>query len=135
MVATAQLVKEFKYKAIRSSGSGGQHVNKVATKVELSFAINASNVLNDKQKELLIYKLKQRLTKANVLIFQCGESRSQLKNKTLVTNRVLETIFRALQPEKQRIATKLPKSATKKRLKNKRLKSDLKLTRRKPKID
>ena len=80
------LEKEFKLKAVRSSGSGGQHVNKVATKIELSFSVSESQVLTSDQKELIQYKLAARLTKEHVLLLQCGETRSQLKNKTIVSN-------------------------------------------------
>lgn len=70
-----------------------------------------------------------------MLITQCGESRSQLKNKTIVTNRTLDIIFSALRVEKKRIATKIPKAVIKKRLKNKYLQSQLKSFRKKPKWD
>lgn len=54
MLSVTRLKKEFKYKAIRSSGKGGQHVNKVSTKVELSFCITESQVLNEEQKQLVL---------------------------------------------------------------------------------
>lgn len=133
MLSVARLKKEFRYKAIRSSGKGGQHVNKVSTKVELSFSITESQVLNEEQKQLVLNKLSSRLTKNNVLIIQCGESRSQLKNKTIATHRALDIIFLALRVEKKRIATKIPKTVIEKRLKNKRLQSQLKSLRKKTK--
>lgn len=135
MLPVVTLIKEFKYKAIRSSGSGGQHVNKVSTKVELSFLINESLALNEEQKLLVLSKLGHRLTKDSVLILQCGESRSQLKNKNIVTNRALDIIFSALKVPKKRIVTKVPKAVIKKRLKNKRLQSQLKSHRKKPRLD
>jgi len=129
------LLKELTFKAIRSSGSGGQHVNKVASKVELYFDLNASSAFNEAQKIKLQEKLKNRLTKENTLMLQCGESRSQHKNKEIVIKRFLELIAYALQKEKKRIPTKIPRSVIKKRLKNKRYLSDKKANRRRPDID
>lgn len=129
------LLKELTFKAIRSSGSGGQHVNKVASKVELYFDLNASSAFNEAQKIRLEQKLENRLTKENMLILQCGESRSQHKNKEIVIKRFLELIAYALQKEKKRIPTKIPRSVIKKRLKNKRYLSDKKANRRRPDID
>ena len=132
---TVQLKKELKFKAIRSSGSGGQHVNKVASKVELSLNIEASTSFNMAQKERLLSKLKTRLTKENILIIQCEETRSQHKNKELAIKRLVSIINEALMIPKQRKPTKIPRTAIKKRLKNKRLQSERKLSRKKPKTD
>nr|WP_299778719.1 alternative ribosome rescue aminoacyl-tRNA hydrolase ArfB [uncultured Formosa sp.] len=131
----AQLISELSFKAVRSSGAGGQHLNKVASKVELSFSILESSVLNDNQKERLITKLQSRLTKNQVLLLQCGESRSQHKNKELVISRFLYILKEGLKVSKQRRTTKIPKSAIKKRLKSKRLVSERKTSRRKPNLD
>ncbi|GAL66338.1 alternative ribosome rescue aminoacyl-tRNA hydrolase ArfB [Jejuia pallidilutea] len=135
MFNTDALIKELTFKAIRSSGSGGQHVNKVASKVELSFNLNASEVFEDAQKSTIHKKLQNRLTKEGVLILQCGESRSQHKNKALVIKRFLELISFALQEDKKRIPTKIPRAVIKKRLKNKRYLSDKKANRKKPDVD
>lgn len=129
------LEKEFKLKAIRSSGSGGQHVNKVATKIELSFEVAESLVLNEEQKTLIIDKLSNRLTKENVLILQCGESRSQLKNKGIAIKRAFSIIEGALKVEAKRKPTKIPRAVIRKRLKNKKYNSDLKASRKKPNLD
>jgi ribosome-associated protein len=135
MFNTDALIKELTFKAIRSSGSGGQHVNKVASKVELSFNLNASEVFEDAQKSTIHKKLHNRLTKEGVLILQCGESRSQHKNKALVIKRFLELISFALQEDKKRIPTKIPRAVIKKRLKNKRYLSDKKANRKNPDVD
>lgn len=129
------LLNEVSLKAIKSSGSGGQHVNKVATKVELSFSVNETSVLSEEQKQKLLQKLKKRLTKEGVLILQCGETRSQLKNKTLVIHRFLEIIKNALIVKKKRIPTKTPKAIVRKRLKEKQKHAKKKANRRKPDID
>lgn len=135
MIDEAQLISELSFKAIRSSGAGGQHVNKVASKVELSFSILESSVLNEEQKERLITKLSFRLTKNEVLLLQCGESRSQHKNKALVISRFLYIIDEGLKVSKKRRPTRIPKSAIKRRLKSKRVVSDRKASRRKPNLE
>lgn len=129
------LIQELRFKAVRSSGSGGQHVNKVSSKVELSFNLKDSLVLNDTQKQRIHHKLNKRLTKNSVLILQCGESRSQHRNKDLVIKRFITIIRSCLLITKKRIPTKTPKSVVRKRLKDKRHKSEIKQNRRKPKPD
>jgi ribosome-associated protein len=135
MFSTEAVTQEFNFKAIRSSGSGGQHVNKVSSKVELSFNISESLVLNEFQKETIIKKLLHRLTKDYVFILQCGESRSQHKNKSVVIKRAITLLKSALIIPKKRIPTKIPKAVIKKRLKNKRLQSERKANRKKPDLD
>ncbi|MBA6151630.1 alternative ribosome rescue aminoacyl-tRNA hydrolase ArfB [Gelidibacter maritimus] len=129
------LQSELDFKAVRSSGAGGQNVNKVASKVELIFDLEASNGLTDDEKVLLQQNLKNRLTKENVLMLQCEESRSQHKNKTLVVQRFFDLIKEGLIIPKKRIATKIPRSVVRKRLKAKRKISDKKANRRPPDIE
>lgn len=135
MLPYQDLEKEFYLKAIRSSGSGGQHVNKVSTKIELSFSVKESKVLSEQQKDLIIEKLANRLTKDSVLILQCGETRSQLKNKRIAISRAFSVLEGALEVKAERKPTKIPKSVIKKRLKNKRILSEKKAHRRKPDIE
>ena len=135
MLDKEALVKEFVFKAIRSSGSGGQHVNKVATKIEISFSLLESSVLNEVQKARIQNKLSNRLTKENVIQLQCGESRSQLKNKNTAIDRLINILETALKVQKQRKPTKIPRAVIKKRLKNKRLRSERKGHRKKPDLD
>ena len=129
------LIQELRFKAVRSSGAGGQHVNKVASKVELGFDLQTSSAFNDAQKARLFNKLKNRLTNDGLLLLQCGESRSQHKNKELVRKRFLELIKQALVVRKKRVATKVPKSVIRKRLKSKRNHSVKKANRKKPDLD
>ncbi|MFI1745022.1 alternative ribosome rescue aminoacyl-tRNA hydrolase ArfB [Thalassobellus sediminis] len=135
MFNTEALLKELTFKAIRSSGAGGQHVNKVASKVELVFNLKESSVFKEEQKQRLFNKLQNRLTKEGVLILQCGEGRSQHKNKELVIKRFFNLIRIGLIIPKKRVPTKIPKSVIKKRLKNKRNLSEKKANRRKPNLD
>ena len=129
------LISELKFKAVKSSGSGGQNVNKVATKVELYFSLDDSDAFSEKEKLRLIQKLRNKLTKDNSLIIQCDESRSQHKNKEIVTARFQTIIQEALNRNKRRIPTKIPKSVIKKRLSDKRNISDKKASRKKPDLD
>ncbi|WP_166960698.1 alternative ribosome rescue aminoacyl-tRNA hydrolase ArfB [Yeosuana marina] len=135
MVSEDALISELSFKAVRSSGSGGQHVNKVSSKIELSFNLAESLVLSDLQKERLQNKLSSRLTNENVLILQCDESRSQHKNKELVIKRFLQVIKDGLKVPKKRIPTKISKSAIRKRLKSKSQLSEKKANRKKPNLE
>ncbi|MFC4476578.1 alternative ribosome rescue aminoacyl-tRNA hydrolase ArfB [Flavobacterium chungangensis] len=127
-----KIISELSFKAVRSSGSGGQNVNKVSSKVVLNFDLNASQALSDEEKLLLQENISARLTSENILILNCDEDRSQLKNKEIVIKRFLEIIKKGLFVPKVRKATKVPKSVIKKRIKDKKNVSDLKQSRRKP---
>ncbi|WP_430682185.1 alternative ribosome rescue aminoacyl-tRNA hydrolase ArfB [Maribacter halichondriae] len=97
-----RVLQELQFKAVRSSGAGGQHVNKVSTKIELSFNLENSNALTEQERARLLLKLGNRLTKENVLLLQCDESRSQHKNKELVIKRLFEILENALKiPKKE----------------------------------
>jgi len=132
---TENLIKELSFKAVRSSGAGGQHVNKVSSKIELTFDLENSNELTDEQKQLLLKKLETRLTKENVLILFCDESRSQHKNKEIAIKRFLELIKNGLKKPKPRKKTKPSKAAIRKRLKTKKKLSDKKANRKKPDLE
>ncbi|KAF2326936.1 alternative ribosome rescue aminoacyl-tRNA hydrolase ArfB [Flavobacterium nitrogenifigens] len=127
-----KIIAELNFKAVRSSGSGGQNVNKVSSKVVLSFDLNASQALTDEEKLLLKENISARLTSENILILNCDEDRSQLKNKEIVTKRFVEIIRKGLYVPKVRKATKVPKAVIKKRIKDKKNVSDLKQSRKKP---
>jgi len=135
MFSEAALIQELQFKAVRSSGAGGQHVNKVSSKIELSFDLLNSQAFSEAKKTRLLAKLKHRLTNNGVLIMQCGESRSQHKNKDLIIKRFLGMIKSSLIIPKKRIPTKTPKAVIRKRLKNKRNLSEKKANRRKPNLD
>lgn len=126
------LIQEASYKAVRSSGAGGQNVNKVSSKVELHFFIDASEALSEEEKILLRNKLQTRLTKNNELILQSDESRSQHKNKELVTERFLELIKQGLVKPKPRKKSKPSKASKLKRLREKKMLSEKKANRRDP---
>ena len=128
------IISEITLKAIKSSGSGGQHVNKVATKIELQFHIPNSLALTQQEKTLILVNLKSRLTKNNVLIMQCSETRSQLKNKQILVERFLRLIKEANKAPRKRIPTKVPNASNIKRLNTKKLNAHKKSSRKKPEI-
>lgn len=117
---TELMIKELKFKAVRSGGAGGQHVNKVSSKIELTFDLGNSESLTEEEKSLLIQKLKSKLTKDNVLLLQCDESRSQHKNKEIAIDRFLNIILGGLIVQKPRKETKPSKSSILKRLEKKK---------------
>ena len=131
---TEVLLTELQFKAVRSSGAGGQNVNKVSSKVMLSFDVKNSHSLTEEEKALLTSKLASKLTSEQVLILSCDEDRSQLKNKTIVTKRFLELIKTALIVPKKRKPTQIPRGVIEKRIKAKRNLSEIKQNRRKPKF-
>ncbi len=131
---TEVILTELQFKAVRSSGAGGQNVNKVSSKVMLSFDVKNSQALTDEEKTLLACKLASKLTLEQVLILACDEDRSQLKNKTIVTKRFLELIKTALIVPKKRKPTQIPRGVIEKRIKAKRNLSEIKQNRRKPKF-
>lgn len=130
-----QVHSELQFKAVRSSGAGGQNVNKVSSKVELSFDVPASEGLSDVEKERLLQKLKTRLTNDGVLILQCDEARSQHKNKDLVIKRFFEVLRKALAVPKKRKPTKPTKSSIEKRLKSKKKAAEKKANRKPPDVN
>ena len=127
-----KIIAELQFKAVRSSGAGGQNVNKVSSKVVLTFDLKSSQALSDEEKGLLVNKLASRLTSEQILILNCDEDRSQLKNKAIVTKRFIDIITTGLVIPKIRKATKIPKSVVRKRIKNKKALSETKMNRKKP---
>jgi ribosome-associated protein len=131
-VDTDKILTELDYKAVRSSGAGGQNVNKVSSKVVLGFRPGASAALSDEEKALIAERLANRINNDGMLILQCDEDRSQFRNKDIVTRRFLQLIENALKIQTVRKPTKIPRSVIKKRLEGKRHNADKKQGRRKP---
>ncbi len=130
-----EIIKELQFKAVRSSGAGGQHVNKVSSKVVLSFNVFTSGFLSEEQKDLLIINLKSNLTKEGLLILSSDKSRSQHRNKQIVINRFLELLATSLTRKKKRKAIKPNKASLKRNKENKKRTSVKKALRKKPKLD
>jgi ribosome-associated protein len=129
------LISELHYKAVRSSGAGGQNVNKVSSKVVLSFDLKNSRALSEEQKVLLEQNISTRLTADLILILNCDEDRSQLKNKEIITKRFLQIIKKGLEVPKERKGTRVPKGVIRKRIKDKKNISQVKQNRKKPNIE
>ena len=116
--------------AVRSQGSGGQNVNKVATAVHLKFDIKHSSLPETIRSRLLALNDK-RVSKEGVLIIKSQQTRSQLKNRELALERLEEFILRALSVRKVRKKTKPTKASQQKRLDSKSRHSELKRSRQK----
>ena len=125
-----KFLTEINFKASLSGGAGGQHVNKVNTKVELRFDIDASNILTDEEKVTIKEKLANRINKDRVLLLTSQTERSQLKNKELVIERFIKMLEKALTPIKKRKATKPTKASQLKRLDEKHKQAEKKTGRK-----
>jgi len=124
------LTPEIKMRTSRSSGKGGQNVNKVSTRVELRFNVPSSQILTEDQKQCLLERLGSRLTRKGDLIIIGDRSRSQIENREEASARLHRIITKALKPPKKRIPTHKPQWAMEKKLADKKLHSEVKKTRR-----
>ena len=129
------IYKELRFKAVRSSGAGGQHVNKVSSKVELYFDLATSVAFTEKEKQLLLKNLSNRINKEGVLKIYSSESRSQHTNKERVVKRLFKMIEKGLIVPKKRRPTKISSAQKIKRLDNKTKHATKKILRKKPTLD
>jgi ribosome-associated protein len=123
---------EISFRYSRSSGPGGQNVNKVATKVTLLFDLQASRVLTDQHKELIEERLANRISSDGVLHVTSQRHRTRSANQKDVEARFAELLGRALEQRRRRKRTRAPSSAKRRRLENKRRRSEVKRLRRRP---
>ncbi|WP_031427037.1 alternative ribosome rescue aminoacyl-tRNA hydrolase ArfB [Flavimarina sp. Hel_I_48] len=128
------LLAECGFKAVRSSGPGGQHVNKTSTKVVLSWDLANTSVFDEDIKLRLSQRLANRLTKNGVLLLHNDQSRSQHTNKEAIQKQFLKLIEKGLQRPKKRKKRRVSKSAKLKRLGNKKHQAEKKANRKPPKL-
>jgi len=122
--------RELQFKTSRSSGAGGQNVNKVETSVTVLWNVSGSAFFNDAQKALISDKLRNRINAEGILFLTVSESRTQLMNKNKAIEKIIELVDKALVIPKKRWATKPSKSQKQKRLDTKKKLSDKKENRR-----
>lgn len=127
-----RLLSEFKFTSSRSSGAGGQNVNKVNSRIELHFNLDESNVFTSDEKQILKFKLANRINSEGEIFMASSVERSQLQNKERVIQRFFELVERALIPKKKRIKTNPTQASKIKRLEGKKLLSQKKQMRERP---
>jgi len=127
--------QELNFKTSRSSGKGGQHVNKVESRVELNFNVGESELLTEEQKQQIMEKLAKRINKEGMLQVVVEEERSQYRNKAIAIERFYELMEKALKKRKKRKPTKPSKAAKEKRLQEKKELSEKKQRRREDKVE
>lgn len=115
-----KLMNECTFATVRSSGSGGQNVNKVETKVTLFLNIHESQVLSDEQKLRILEKLKNRINRDGILQISSDTERSQIMNKKVVIAKLEKLLIKALHVDETRIATKRALKSIQKRLDDKK---------------
>lgn len=124
------LIAELTFKFSRSGGSGGQHVNKVSSKVTLQWDVAQSKVLSDDQKAIVGTKLSNRISKMGILQLEADSDRSQVRNREIAIERFMQILKEALVPAKPRKKTRIPYSSVLKRLDRKKQQSQLKASRK-----
>lgn len=130
-IQSIDILGELSFAASRSSGPGGQNVNKVNTKVTLKWDVVRSAIINEEQKALLIKKLASKLTTDGVLLVSAQEKRSQLQNKEEAMGKLDELLAKAFHKKKIRKPSKPSKAVKRKRVEGKRMHAEKKEWRRK----
>ena len=128
-------LSELDYRASRSGGPGGQHVNTSSTRIELWWDVAGSPSLSAEQRELLLHRLGPRLDSSGRLRLVSSGSRSQLRNREDVTERLQAVLTAALAPRKKRKPTKPSRAAKAARLEAKRRRATTKQRRRAPRTE
>jgi len=124
-IAEWELTEQF----VRSSGPGGQNVNKVASAVELRFEAERSPTLSDAVKRRLKRLAGRRWTKDGALVIQVDETRHQARNREIARDRLADLVRKALVAPKRRVPTKVSKNQKRKRLDAKKARGEVKALR------
>lgn len=130
MYSMKDFSKELAFKTSRSSGAGGQNVNKVETAVTVMWKVSDSEFFNERQKDLIIEKLKNRINLEGFLFLSVSETRTQLQNKKIAIGKILDLVDKALVIPKFRAKTKPTRSSVEKRIEQKKQHSNKKENRR-----
>lgn len=129
-IQNGDFLPELNFQTSRSSGPGGQNVNKVETKVQLRFDVNNSLILNEEEKLTLLQKAPNKIDQEGFLFLSSQEKRSQIQNKELVIRKFYDLLKSAFHRKKIRKATKPSKGAVEKRLQSKKVQAEKKSNRR-----
>ncbi len=129
-----KIVSELDYRTSRSSGAGGQHVNKTETKVELLWNVSGSTGLTDDEKAIIVTKLIAIINDEGILRISSQKHRSQLSNKENVIEKLKARLIKALTPVVKRIRSKPSRASVEERLAEKKLRAEKKEARRKPEV-
>ncbi len=125
------ILTELIIKATRSSGKGGQNVNKVSSRIQLFYNVLNSTGISDEERKLILHKLKNKLSEQGILQIDVQEDRSQLANKKIAFNKLEDLLLNALKKTKKRIKTSVSPGARKKRLTGKKIQGEKKQLRQK----
>ena len=125
---------ELDFRTSRSSGAGGQHVNKTETRVEVLFHVNKSEALTDEEKGVIQEKLATSISDEGILAVSSQKSRSQFSNKENAIEKLKMKLEKALIPKAKRIRTRPSKGSVEERLAEKKMRSEIKEARKKPKM-
>jgi ribosome-associated protein len=128
------LASELVFSTSRSSGPGGQNVNKVNSKVTLQLDVQKSMILTPEEKQTMVEKLSSRMTTEGVLLLTAQEKRSQIGNKEAVIEKFEKLVSKAFEKKKPRKATRPSKGSVQNRIQKKKEHSEKKKWRRKPGI-
>ena len=130
----SKILSEISFRTSRSSGAGGQHVNKTETKVEVLFEVMSSEGLSDEEKAIIMQRLMHRITEEGILVFKSQKFRSQIENKEQAVLNLNTHMVKALTPVVKRVKTKPTKGSVEERLESKRKVAEKKESRCKPRI-